>query len=114
MQCSGAHAAQFFRRGEDVHFLALMGEIQNGREDDGIRFAVEIFRPEEVFSHDDRFFIEEHRPEDGLFRFYALRRDAVHRHEAGVFSFFVFSSLFIRRHGLSLLWGPCSRPGLLR
>lgn len=59
-----------------------MGQIEDRPENDGVRFLVEILRPQEILSHDHRFLVHQHRAQHGLLRLDALRRDAVYGQRA--------------------------------
>ena len=61
-----------------------MRQIQDRLKYDRIRFAVEIRGRQLVLGRHDRVLVEQHRPQDGLFRVYILRRNARHDHRIRV------------------------------
>ncbi len=98
-----SHAAQFFGDGQNIGFDAFVREGQDGIEDDGVRFAVEVDGTQKVFADDDGVAVLEHGAQDGLLGFDALRRHLSHG-EGG--RFFAFLKFFI---GIFFVCHSCLR-----
>ena len=85
-----AHSLQFFRHRQDVRRFSPVGQIQDGLENDGICFPIEIGSRQHILRRENGVFVQQHGSQYRFLRFNILRRHPGYDHGVGIRFFLPF------------------------